>query len=116
MVEFVGKAIVSGLLVALAGEAMKRSTTAAAVLISLPLTSILAFFWLYRESGSIERVSELSHATLWIVLPSVVLFIAMPLLLRAGLNFYLALPAACGIMAIVYAGYVVALGKLGVKL
>ena len=36
-----------------------------------------------------ERVAELSISTFWFFLPSVPLFIALPLLLRSGVGFWL---------------------------
>lgn len=35
-----------------------------------------------------EKVSALATSVLWLVLPSLVLFVALPLLLRQGLNCY----------------------------
>lgn len=110
------KGIISGLIVVAASEAAKRSTVAGAILVSLPLTSILALIWLYSETGSTQQVIDLSYSIMWIVLPSVVLFVALPLLLRAGLPFVAALPVSCLVMAGAYAGYAWGLGKLGVQL
>lgn len=108
------KGVISGALVVLASEAAKRSPLWGAVLVSLPLTSILALTWFWFDTRDVAQVSELSWAILWIVLPSVVLFIALPLLIKVGTPFVVALPAACGIMAASYAGYVVLLRKIGV--
>ena len=96
------KAAVSGAIVALASEAVRRSSLAGAVLVSLPLTSILALAWLHLDTHDAGKVTDLSWAILWIVGPSLVFFAALPLLIRAGMG--------------VYAGYVVTARRLGTPL
>ena len=51
----------------------------ASALASLPLISLLAFMWLYLDTGDVEKVVALSRGIFWLVLPSLVLFIALPL-------------------------------------
>ena len=86
----------------------------AAVLVSLPLTSVLALTWLWLDTHSIDEVADLSWAILWIVLPSVVLFIALPILLRNGVPFVPAMLAACALTAVGYVGYVRLLERFGI--
>ena len=100
------KAIVSGIVVALASEAAKRSTLLGAVLVSLPLTSILTLTWLYSDTHNTDEVASLSWSILWVVLPSVVFFIALPLALNAGASFPLALLAACATTAVAYTAWI----------
>jgi hypothetical protein len=82
----------------------------------LPLISLLAFVWLYLETGDIEKVATLSHSIFWLVLPSLVLFIVLPLLLRSGLGFWLSLVAACFATAAAYFGMIKIFGVLGVHM
>ena len=100
------KAALSGIIVALASELARRSSLLGAVLISLPLTSILAIVWLYRDTRDTGEVAALSWSILWVVVPSVIFFIALPLALRT-MAFPLALLVACATTA---AGYAVWLG------
>jgi predicted membrane protein len=113
MLEFAIKGAIAGVIVAAALAAQERSTALAAILVSLPLTSLIALAVLWVDTGSREQVSELSWAILLIVLPSVVVFIALPLLLRAGVHFWIALPVACGLMALAYWGYAKLLARVG---
>lgn len=108
------KGVIAGTLVVAATEASKRSVVWGAVLVSLPLTSIIALSLLWFDTRDAEQVSSLSWAILWIVLPSVVLFAALPLLLKIGVPFWAALVAACAIMAGAYAGYVQLLQHFGI--
>ena len=83
MWPYVIKVVVTAVVVVAVAEIAKRSPLWAALLASLPLTSLLAFVWLYLETGETEPVATLSHSILWQVLPSLVLFVSLPLLLSA---------------------------------
>ena len=100
--QFLAKVLVSALLVAAVSEVARRSSLLGAVLASLPVTSLLAFIWLYRETGDAEKVAALSGDILWLVLPSLLLFALLPVLLRAGWNFWLALATASAASALAY--------------
>jgi len=114
--QLVIKAVVSGIVIALASEAARRSSLVGAIILSLPLTSILALAWLYRDTGSAQKVQDLSWSILWVVVPSLVFFVAVPVLIRAGVNVPLAICGACAITAIVYAVYVLGARRLGFDL
>ncbi len=111
--DLVLKGTIAGVLVASALWAQERSTALAAILLSLPLTSIIALAFLWNDTHSEREVSDLSWAILLIVVPSVVLFVALPLLLRVGVHFWIALPLACAVMAATYWGYAKLLAKFG---
>lgn len=85
------KVVISALLIVAIGELGKRSSLAGALLASLPLVSVLAMFWLFAETHDNGKVAALANDILWLVLPSLTLFIALPLLLRKGVDFYLAM-------------------------
>jgi hypothetical protein len=91
---FVIKLVVSAAIVAAVSEIAKRSTMFGALVASLPLTSVLALIWLYRETGDADRIARLSSDILWLVLPSLVLFALLPVLLKRGMHFYSALGVA----------------------
>ena len=78
MLYLVIKAAISGVLVAAVSEIARRYPGWGGLIASLPLTSLLAMIWLYRDSGDPERVADLSVSTFWFFLPSVPLFIALP--------------------------------------
>src|SRR5262245_19036076 len=56
MLYLAAKALLSGLIVAAASEIAKRSPAFGALILSLPLLSILAFIWLWRESADTEEL------------------------------------------------------------
>ncbi len=83
-------AVTTGLIV-LISEIAKRSSLLGAILASVPIVSVLAMIWLYIDTRNIAKVSELSRSVFWLVLPSLALFVTLPILLDRGLNFYLAM-------------------------
>jgi hypothetical protein len=87
MIEATVKVIITSVLIVAIAEVAKRSSFLAAVLASIPLTSVLAMIWLYLDTGDVEKVATLAGGIFWLVLPSLALFIALPLLLRAGWQF-----------------------------
>ena len=109
------KAAISGVIVAVASEIARRSSLLGAVLISLPLTSILAIVWLYRDTEDTGEVTDLSWSILWVIVPSLVFFVALPLLLRS-LDFWPALVLAAAVTAVGYAIWVWFARRLGLDL
>ncbi|MBC7693123.1 MAG: DUF3147 family protein [Methylotenera sp.] len=112
--HFFIKIVLSALIIAGVSEIGKRSSAFAAVLASLPLSSILAMIWLYADTGDVAKVSELSTSILWAVIPSFLFFISFPLLLKTGMRFVFAMPLACAIMFAGYTVYMLVLKKMGV--
>jgi L-lactate permease len=110
------KALLSGLVIAVASELARRSSVLGAVLISLPLSSILAAIWLYRDTHDTGEVASLSWSILWVLAPSVVFFVVLPLALQNGAGFWPALGLACGSTALAYAGWLFMGTRLGVDL
>jgi len=110
------KALVSGAIIAAASELARRSSLAAAILISLPLTSILAMVWLYRDSGDPNEIAELSWSILWVIVPSLSFFVALPLAIKGGVSFWQALLVASVVTAAAYAVWVGVASALGLDL
>lgn len=96
------KVLITAILVVAISEISKRSTAFGAVLASLPVTSLLAFIWLYYETGDTAKISSLSASIFWYVLPSLVLFAALPVLLSKGLGFWTALVLSSVLTFIAY--------------
>ena len=108
------KVLITSILVVAVSEAAKRSSLFGALLASLPLVSVLAFIWLYIETGDIEKIASLAQEIFWLVLPSLVLFLALPFLLRQGMSFYVSLALSIGLTAGAYLLMTFALGRFGI--
>ena len=110
------KALLSGAMIAVASEVARRSSLLAAVLISLPLTSILAFIWLYRDTRDANAVATLSWSILWLIVPSLVFFVVLPLAIRGGTGFGIALLTACVATALSYGLWVWTTRRFGLDI
>ena len=95
MMYLLAKAALSGLLVVAVSEVAKRYPGLGGLVASLPLVSILGMIWLWRDTGDAERMAAHASGTFWFVLPSLPMFLAIPAMLRAGVNFWAALIAGC---------------------
>ncbi|HEX5258551.1 MAG TPA: DUF3147 family protein [Sphingomicrobium sp.] len=116
MLYLIIKAAISGAIVAAVSEIARRYPGWGGLVASLPLTSLLAMLWLWRDSGDAERVAELSQSTIWFFVPSVPLFIALPILLRSGFGFWLSMAiVVVGTLAL-YALWFWAAPKVGIRL
>lgn len=101
MWQYAIKVALSAVLIVAITEIAKRNTWWAAALASLPLTSLLAFVWLHLETRDPVLIASLAQNIFWLVLPSLVLFVLLPLLLKAGWSFWpsLALSSFCTMAA-----------------
>jgi hypothetical protein len=116
MLQTIIKVVLTSVLVVAIAEAGKRSVLLASILASLPLTSVLAFIWLYADTGDTEKVAALSIGIFWLVLPSLILFIALSLLLRSGAGFAPSLALSIGLTAGGYALMLAVLSRFGIEI
>lgn len=110
------KLAVTAILVVAISEIGKRSSIAGAVLASVPLISVLAMIWLYIDTRDTARIAGLSAGIFWLVLPSLVLFVALPLLLRRGVEFWISLGLSIGLTVLCYFAMLLLLKRFGVAL
>lgn len=116
MVYIILKIVLSASIIVAIAEVAKRSSFMGGLLASLPLISILAMIWIYTETKDVEKISQFSMSIFWLVIPSLTLFAALPLLLKKGLNFYLSLGIAALITIMAYYAMIWVLGKIGIEL
>jgi hypothetical protein len=116
MLYHVLKAALSGIVTAAASEAARRAPTVGALILSLPLVSVLAFIWLWRDTGDTARIAATAQSTFWYVLPTLPMFLVVPALLRHGVGFWPALAAGCALTILLYLVTVWTLAKFGVSL
>ena len=110
------KATISGVIVAAVSEIARRYPGWGGLVASLPLTSLLAIIWLWRDSRDPERVAELAGGTFWFVLPSLPMFLVLPWMLRSGMSLWLALALNVAGTLVLYSLWFWAAPKMGIKL
>ena len=116
MLYFVIKCAVSGIIIAVVSEVSKRSPAFGALIVSLPLVSLLGILWLWRDTGDVERIASHAHSTFWYVLPSLPMFLILPAMLRAGVGFWPSIGANCTLTILLYFITAWALTKFGINL
>ena len=116
MLSLLTKAALSGVLIAAASEIARRWPGWGALVVSLPLVSILAMLWLWRDTGDPIRLAAHSEATFWFVLPSLPMFLLIPLMLRQGWSFWAALVAGCLLTIALYLAMVQFGPRFGLRL
>jgi hypothetical protein len=73
------------------GSSNTTRTTAASIIHSLPLTSLLALSWIYWETKDTQLIASHTHGTFWFVLPTLPMFLVLPALLKTGWGYWPAL-------------------------
>lgn len=116
MIYFIVKCLLSGLIVAIVSEVARRSPALGALVVSLPLVSLLGILWLWRDTGDIERIADHAQSTFWYVLPSLPMFLVLPAMLRAGASFWPSIGASCVLTMVLYLVTAWALAKFGISL
>ena len=110
------KALISGIIVAAVSEITKRYPGFGGLIASLPLVSVLGMLWLWNEKPDASNMADHAQATFWFVLPSLPMFLAIPAMLRAGFNFYVALALGCLLTIALYLGMIALGPRLGIRL
>lgn len=91
------KALVSGLMIATASEIARRSPGWGGLIAALPLTSLLALGWLWRDSHDPMRAADFMAGTALYVIASLPAFAVIALVLRRGGGIALAMAAGAGL-------------------
>lgn len=99
---FAVKVLLSALIIGLVTKLSEKTPVAGALLKSLPLTSFLVFFIMKYEGRTNKEIMTMSWDILYMVIPSLILFIVFPILLDRGMNFYLSLGISTVVMSLGY--------------
>ncbi|MGE0172254.1 MAG: DUF3147 family protein [Oligoflexales bacterium] len=114
--QFLLNTLISALTIAAVAEIGKKSTFMAAILIAMPLTSILSMSFLFVRTGDAAKISDLCYGIIWLVVPTFGFFVLLPTLLKTGMNFWLSLFLSTTSLVIGYYGYNWLLRRFGIFL
>jgi hypothetical protein len=115
MAYYITKLIITTLLIVLISEISKRSSLAGAILAAIPLVSILAMTWMYIDTSDSTKAVEFSQNIVWLIAPSMTLFIAFPLLIKKGLGFYPSMLISIILTIFAYYSVIYLLEKFGIR-
>lgn len=110
------KTVFAAVLIVAISELAKRSAILGAILASVPTISVLAILFLYLDTHSLSAVSRLSTGIFWMVLPSLIFFIALPVCLKFKMNFSFSFVFSLGLMIVFYFLMLLALRIFGLRL
>tara|TARA_B100000900_G_C20519326_1_gene691483 strand:+ start:339 stop:749 length:411 start_codon:yes stop_codon:yes gene_type:complete len=91
------KILLTAVIILIVTKLQLLSDRLSALLIALPLASILAMIWMRHESKipdqatRIESIANHAYYTFWFVLPTLPMFLVIPWMLRKGHGFYFTL-------------------------
>src|SRR6187402_90995 len=103
MSHLIIKALLSGIVIATVSELAKKNNLLASIVHSLPLTSLLAFLWLYADTKDAALVGRHAWGTFWFVLPTLPMFLLMPWMIRKLGGFWPALGSGIVLTIALYA-------------
>src|SRR5688572_14293879 len=114
--RFILKVLVTAVVIVGISTLGKRSSIAAALLASLPLTSLLAFMWLYVDKAENESIATLSMNIFWMVIPSLAFFPMFAYLLRLNLSFIVAMLISAAVTVGAYYLFFFVLRQFGIRI
>ena len=109
---FLIKTLVTALIIVLVSEIAKKYTWTAAVIVSIPLTSLLAFIWLYYDTRDAQKVIDLSLGTIVMTIPSILFFILLPIMLKLKQNFTFSIVVAVLSTSLAYFFFIILIKKI----
>ena len=110
------KILITAIVVVSVSEIAKRSSLLAGLIASIPLTSFLAFIWLFWETRDARKVIDLSNSIILMVVPSFTFFIILSLALKIQISFILSMILATISTAIAYWLFIELLNKFGINI
>ena len=116
MWAIIARALLAGAMIAAISEIGKRLPATAAIVASLPLVSVLGMIFLWHQKPDAANMAAHSQATFWYVLPSLPMFLMIPMLLNRGVNFWLALGAGCAVTVLLYLAMIAIAPRFGLDL
>jgi len=99
------KIAISSLVIVAASEIAKKSSLFGAIVIAVPITSILAMIFLYYDTRDMAKVSDFAAAVPVAVLPSFLFFFAFIGLAKYEVGFVVALAVSTAMMLALYGIY-----------
>ena len=111
-----GKLLLSALIIVLVTKIQLVSDRLSALLIALPLTSLVAMVWMHHGGQSSERLANHAEGTFWFVLPTLPMFLIIPWMLRNGWSFWATIAVNCLLTVGFFWITVIVLRRFGIDL
>lgn len=99
------KIITSALIIAFATEVARYNILFSALLISLPLVSIISFVWIYLDLRDTDILSKMSLDIFWLVLINLPFFLIFSSLLKSQFGFWISLLISSISLIVMYSAF-----------
>jgi hypothetical protein len=110
------KLLITAFIILLVNKVQLFNDRLSALLIALPLTSLLAMIWMHLGKQDSERLANHAEGTFWFVLPTLPMFLIFPCMLRNGWGFWSTLAVNCLITVFLFWFTVFVLRRFGIDL
>jgi hypothetical protein len=110
------KLLLSAAIIVVVNKVQLFSDRLSALLIALPVTSLVAMVWMQQGGQSPQRIANHAEGTFWFVLPTLPMFLILPWMLRQGYGFWVSLAANCLFTAGLFWLTVAVLRRFGIDL
>jgi hypothetical protein len=112
----IAKLFLSALIILFVTKIQLINDRLSALLIALPLTSLVAMLWMHQAGQSSERLANHAEGTFWFVLPTLPMFLIIPWMLRHGWGFWTTLAVNCLFTVAFFWLTVIVLRRFGIDL
>lgn len=103
------KILISATLIYVVNEVVVRHSKPllGSLIASLPLVSLLTFIWIWadlrgRPDELVAKAGAFSSGVFWFILPSMPMFLLIPLMLRKGIGFWPTMASGCVMTMVLY--------------
>ena len=110
------KVLLTAIIILFVNKIQLFSDKLSALLIALPLTSLLAMIWMWQSGQPASKIAGHAEGTFWFVLPTLPMFLILPWMLRHSWAFWPALAANCALTTGFFWITVIILRKFGIDL
>ena len=110
------KVLLTAVIILMVNKVQLFSDKLSALLIALPLTSLLAMIWMWQGGQPSPKIAGHAEGTFWFVLPTLPMFLILPWMLRHGWSFWSALGVNCALTTVFFWLTVIILRKFGIDL
>jgi hypothetical protein len=111
----IAKYALTAAVVVLVSEFAKRSGRLGGLIAALPLITILALIWMHVEGQPQSKVSDFAKYTFWYVLPTLPMFLVLPLLFPK-IGFWPSLAVCAALTVLCFYLLAVGIRRFGVEL
>jgi hypothetical protein len=110
--SYIAKVVLTSAFIVAMSELAKRSLYTAALLMALPLATVVTMTWLYIDTHDAYRAADYGRGVLLLTPPGMVFLALVPLGVRYGLDFWVSLAISIALTGLLYFVYAWALNRM----